>query len=289
VSRAKPIVEPKRHHYVPEFLQRRFVNDAGNLYVFNRERPERGVFQTTPKNVFVEKDLYTRFDADGSKDAAVEQAFNSLETFANDLIERFVSSVRVGVAPQLNAAEKSAWDDFFFLQTKRVPEFHDQYVVNYGFEEELDRVIRQYERDVRVLTDDERAQLRDPKEIERLRRNTKLIALTKPGELVRGALAQKGLALAHIQDSRKSFVLGSSPVVKLNHPDRPHLSDDSVEVWLPIASDIAISPSPEVGVVRRIPVTEERHIRSINLAIARQSRIVAARDEALVRSIAFPR
>jgi hypothetical protein len=48
---------PRRHHFMPQLLQRRFTDGEGRLFVFNKRRPEAGVFPTNHTNAFVKRDL----------------------------------------------------------------------------------------------------------------------------------------------------------------------------------------------------------------------------------------
>jgi hypothetical protein len=48
--------DPRRHHYVPQFHQRRFANPDGRLWVWDKVADR--VFQTAPGSVAVEADFY---------------------------------------------------------------------------------------------------------------------------------------------------------------------------------------------------------------------------------------
>ena len=58
---------------------------------------------------------------------------------------------------------------------------------------------------------------------------------------------------------------GGKPVIKLTPPGETRLGQQGVEVWLPIASDVAVC------------------------AILRQSTLIAGRSEALIRSLVHAR
>jgi hypothetical protein len=47
---------PKLHHYVPQFHLRRFVDDSGRLWVWDRD--EDRTFAVKPNSVAAEKDFY---------------------------------------------------------------------------------------------------------------------------------------------------------------------------------------------------------------------------------------
>ena len=57
---------PVGQHFIPEMLQKRFVDRDGMLWVHECRRPERGLFRSTPKGVFKERHLYTVMGPDGA-------------------------------------------------------------------------------------------------------------------------------------------------------------------------------------------------------------------------------
>ncbi|HEV2727453.1 MAG TPA: DUF4238 domain-containing protein, partial [Solirubrobacterales bacterium] len=48
--------EPKLHHYVPQFYLRRFCDETGRLWAWDRD--EDRAFPATPKSVAAEKSFY---------------------------------------------------------------------------------------------------------------------------------------------------------------------------------------------------------------------------------------
>jgi hypothetical protein len=64
---------PKRHHWWPLAQSRRWTLDDDKVYV---TRKGGSIFRTSPLNIGVESELYTRFLEDGSSDTAVEEWFS---------------------------------------------------------------------------------------------------------------------------------------------------------------------------------------------------------------------
>ena len=50
----------------------------------------------------------------------------------------------------------------------------------------------------------------------------------------------RGLAVVPIPNPKKSFVLGSQPVLKLTPSESNDLSDPRVELWLAVAPDVMV-------------------------------------------------
>jgi hypothetical protein len=281
---------PKRQHFNPEMLLRRFTDEDGRLFFFNKRFPDGGVLSTTPANLFCETHLYTAKDKNGVMDVQLERDYADLESLANPIIEKIVSASRRGLRPQLTAQERDIWDVFFCNQWKRVPEIREKVFDRENIESRLTRLVATFEANGRPLTSNDASNLRNPKWVARVKKNTMIEALKHPSPEVLAILKQKGLCIAVIRKRGKSFVIGSLPVVKLNHPHREHLSDPTVEVWLPISFDIAVSPAFMLSgneLVREI--YDESIVRRINRATFAQSTTIAGRSEKLIASLTHSR
>ena len=189
---------PKRHHYVPQMLLRRFTNAKGMLHFFDKRVPEKGVLTGAPKNLFLESHLYTVFDKEGSKDVTLERDFAVLEGEADQIMEKIVMAARKGLAPNLTADEKETWNLYFYSQWKRVPDLQKNTNVFENFETDVQEALHEYEATIRPLTDEEHQSMRDPDVMARIKQNAKVGALADPGQEVQDVLGQKGLGIVII-------------------------------------------------------------------------------------------
>lgn len=278
--------QPKRHHFVPQMLLKRFADSNNQLHFYSKDDPKRGVHLRNPKTVFAENHLYTQYDKAGNKDVTVEGDMAALESRANDVIEKIVEAARAQKIPGLSTIEKATWDEFFYFQWKRTPDALERSKTLADFSGSLAWAIKEFETKFRPLTDSERADFQDPSTQARLEKNARVKAVADPGKEVQPVLASKGLGVVVLSKPNKSFVIGSLPIVKFTLPGRGHLSDPTVEVWFPIASDVVVSPGPWPGGEERLFVgVPDDHVRTINEAIYKQSTMIAGRSAALIRSI----
>ena len=260
---------PKRHHYVPCMLSKRFANQSGKLFFFDKVRADRGVQVTTPKNLLVESHLYTTVDSSGNKNVEVERRLAEIEDQVNKVVDKIVNAARQKKTPNLTHAEKESWCQYFYLQWRRVPEVRDQIIP-------------------KVISEEEKRQLSKYfGSIEEVNRNIKNVwveSLPNSSKNVLSVLMNKGLGIVVAQNLEHSFIVGSHPTVKFSHPGRAHLSDSSVEYWFPLASDVAVSPSG--GRADQLVVVDEGVVQTINKSISEQSTIIAGRSRELIESIA---
>src|SRR5258708_4915975 len=116
------------------------------------------------------------------------------------------------------------------------------------------------------------------------RHNARVLALSRTTGTALDSLAQKGLGFAKTPANR-SFVLGSSPVVKLTPANQTQLDAPEVEVWLAIDPNVAVVLAGDAGLA--IQVSLHPHtVRAINKSVVKQSDMFAGRDRRLVASLA---
>ncbi len=276
--------KPKRHHYIAQMHSKRFTDPDGILYVFDKRFPQKGIQKRTPRNLFVEGDFYTQFDEKGTKDVSVETEFLApLEDKASLVIEKIITAARRGDPPNLSPDEKDIWVVYVYIQFKRVPETREKYN-----EEVFQEILREadFRRRFRTFTDRELSILEDEVKMERLFRNSSVQSVQQPLSKEGAEIfLEKRIGVAVIRNSKpkRSFVIGSNPVVKMSHPERSHLADPTVELWLPLARDVAVTPCP--GDRDKVVSANDRHIREINKSIFQQSTVIAGCSREVIESL----
>lgn len=280
--------KPKRHHFNAEMLQKRFVNADGGLWVYNKEHPNRGIIPLNIEDTFVVGHLYSTVEADGSRDPALEEFFSSFESDTNWIIEKIVLAARQRANPQLSFSEFETWTRFFIYQQKRVPDFFKPISDNEVTPERIETIVDKYEASFGPVPAEIREQVKSRESVKRLKQNSLVASLRDPSPMVEQALQGKGLALAVLNRENRSFILGSSPMARLGVRNGSSLDNPEVELWLPIARDVAVTPYGSPGEIR-IEVIEERQLRLVNQEIFRQSTIVASGSKDLIESLRAPR
>ena len=283
---------PKRHHHVPQLLLREFTNNDNKLHfciLGSSEgaviKPrERVVKSATPKNLFLQKELYTQHGDHEEKDVSVEKSLGELETKAAPVIKKIINSARANKLPELTPDEKNIWDVFFLIQSLRTPDVIDPIVNKYP--DWIQEIIDEYEKEYGPPTEEEVKKVNDPKQIDRTKRNLRATTVTRltSGSKVFQILQSRGLIIGIIRKPNKSFIIGSNPTAKFYR----ELSDPGAEWHLPIAHDITVThhdshPREKESLAE---ITGDHTIRKINEAICKQSSSIAGSSRKLIASLA---
>jgi len=264
--------EPKRHHFLPKMLLRNFTDRKGSLYFFSKHFGEKCVRKTTPDNFGLEKNLYTEYDEQGNKDNSAEELFADLEGKTADIFKKIINAARKGKKPELTPSEKETLDYYIYCQWARVPDTTDP-ILNRDLNEDDNRY-----KLIRDMTPEEQEKFE-----KELRVKSLIRGVSEPNEEILRILGDKGLAVLILKKSKKSFVIGTNPILRI--PKSIHLADPKAESWLPIAYDVAISPYFAHGTERLLDTIEDQDIRGFNETILKQSSAIAGRSEKLISSL----
>ncbi len=265
---------------------RRFVDESGRLYWFSKRFSDKVVRPSTPAQVFLENDLYNVLDSDGARDSSVESALATLESQANLTMGKIVTAARAGKPPNLTREEKSFWDVYFCCQWRRVPDVMRTVVSEAQIREFVSEITRRYQSRGYELTSEDRRILADPRALSRIEHGARAKSVLIITEDLLRVMENKGLCVAIVTSSKRSFVIGSNPIVKLNPPGRTYLADPDVQAWLPLAHDVAITPALSRGEEKLMEFSEGRIVRELNEAMFKQSTAIAGRSRRLVESLA---
>ena len=270
-----------RNHYIPQWLLRNFQDSSGKIYGFVKSNPARGIFSTTPKNIMVEKNLYSLHGESGPDRQSVEKWFSSHEARAKPVADKIIAAARCNELPRLTPEEKLICNVLHYLTWVRTPDIAsekkkelgpfdiDAFIEHYSKENNLNahdmEVARNY------LSDSDRQKVTD--------HNASITAIVSPPkpEICR-ILETRGLSIARISKLNKSFVIGSYALALVKHRGENH-------AWLPISHDVAVQPG-RLWKDELVELTQDYIIRAINEASFRKSSIVVARSEQLLLSLA---
>ncbi|MCJ2139423.1 DUF4238 domain-containing protein [Methylobacterium sp. E-066] len=277
---------PAGQHFIPEMLQKRFVDHRGMLWVHDRRRPERGFFRSTPKGIFKERHLYTVAGPDGSPSALVERTLGHVENAAGPVLDRVVEHVRAGGRWDLTSEERVLLLFFLYVQLKGCPEFFRGIPLDESMETFAEGLIAAWEDANGPMPPEDRERHLSADNLEDLQHSARMKSLMTLSPRVLEALYTRGLTVIHIPRPDRQFALASLPVVRLKSPSgRMDLGDPEVELSLPIAPDVAIASYGMADLNQIVHITHDTSIRRVNWELARSSNTIASSSRELLRSL----
>jgi hypothetical protein len=278
------VAESKRHHFVPQMIQNRFVDDDGILHIYRKESDS--FYSAAPMNNFIKGRLHTATDREGKTDDELEQFFSQLESIVAPFIEKAVSAARQDRAPDVDSVEKENWDGFAYYQVKRTPDFHDQ-IVTVSYVENRIREARAEMLERMPHRSHEIERVFGETKVPEVLQNARVNALGNLSENVMQALSKRGMTILRIDPKiRSSFIIGSAPVARL---EPGGLKNPAGEWWLPVAPDVAIGLTPNQGQVQFMKIADARIVRHLNIAISGQSASYGSHSMRLLKSLAYRR
>lgn len=275
---------PKNQHYIPQMLSKRFANQEGKLYVYDKNHPKKGVQKKDPKKTFVRRHLYSQEEEDGTRDVSVETEFLApLESDASQVIEKIISTARMKLVPELSAIEKRAFLKFFYYQMMRLPAVRNNFVDEVS--EELTSYLEAASR-VRPLNTYEQALLEEGDARERHLKNASVNTLRSSpvGEETIDEIVNGSLCVAAIKRPKpnRSFIISDSPYIRLTDRDLLYHDNRIIEIWLPLASDVAVALTP--GRFDKLRVLKDRKRETLNQGVFSQSTVIAGCSRELIES-----
>ena len=267
---------PKRQHYIPQMILKRFADDEGRLYCCDRTLKEPHIWRTKPKNVFLETRLYTQYDDSGNADESIEGDFSKLEGAVSPIVDKIIDWSLKGQASRLGTSEKDLWLRFLVHQRRRTPDVRP--LVKENIETLITEIPDAYEAHAgRHLTPEEHAQIEQPDFLETAKRNAfPGFAAATPRDDVLKMLRNTSILTLAVKNPKKNLVIGSRSI-------------DGFHDWFPVHKNVAVRLASPAGSDNLTVLDDISEIRRINEGIVKQSNFFAGPSRQLVESLALPR
>ncbi len=263
--------QPKRHHYIPVMILKRFTADDGRLWLCRQEGEEPKFWQTLPENAFLEKNLYAKRDKSGNRDMSVEEDLSDVESATSPVINGIVSRSLERKCPCLPDNDRKKLIRFVLHQQRR--DSRNRELVEASLRRELNEFPDAFETKTgRPLSDDALALSKDPEFRKTEQQNSfSSFAGTPPIDSMVQAYAQFPFEFGVIRIKGSSFVIG-------NHV--------RAFDWFPIDKQMALRLVVGNGSDQLTEFRDMAESCQINEQTARNSITFAGSSEQLVRSLA---
>ncbi len=275
---------PKRHHFIPQFILRNFTDKEGKLHCFDKERG--GFFSTSPANVFLGKNLYTK-DEDGKKLTHVENGLSQIEGAFSEKIKQIIEAARSERYLELKPADEDLLRRFIDIQLGRHP--YNQEILKRGLRDP-ERLEPHIERALgRPLSEEEQKILYNAQEND----SAQTIFLDQvnvsdddPSSWM-PALRERRIGICKVAQNAGEFVIGDKQIVIIpSKTGDKNLRNPDVRLLYPISYDVGILWGLMDWERKLMIFDDPRWAEDINKETFRSTdRIVAGRSEHQIQSL----
>jgi len=279
----------RKHHYVPQALQRYFRSAEGKIWY--SERVDQGRFgkpeKRNTRSTFKARDYYTVLDDDGLSDRIERNFHGEMDDFLGQFLAEVHRALDDGSAPVVEGESLSSIRRVVIHLIARTPEFTSDFDEFGVGEEVLSNALADAIEANLDATEIEkiRSELEDRIRVRNFGRSIRTQAQAGPFSRIDEALKDFDVRFAQSK-GQHSFILSSLSAYRIGNGGHNGLSNPRTEIWLPISPKRALvllkDPQKKIPMV----VTEPRdHIRKVNEFAVSNSNEVASHSEKLLLSL----
>ena len=314
---------PKDQHFVPRVHLKRFADQNGHLWHFDKTKLKKGVEPRNPKSIFWLKHHNTLIGENNEKNFEIELELSKIETCFSDISEELIKKVLGGIDPSSDHESCRFMRQYFQLQYRRTPDreaslaplipdnqFHIstlkktmQREIGIEFTDSELSIFIRYNNGEQSIMHEHIAVYRKLLGEVALNKSDGEIANLLESEIAKNAAASGKIAaryapireVDHIFGKpnmwfvrlgrNNSFLVGSSPIALTNQKINQKGSPLSGAVF-PLSSSVAMVLGPSDWPYRLENVDDKPSVRTINTIIANQSTSFASQTRNLTRSFA---
>jgi hypothetical protein len=277
----------KRHHYVPQALQKYFCNEFGQIWYAKRATLSEQFGKMEPRNTasaFKERNFYTVLsELDKPSDEVEREFYGTVDDQVGKTISEVVAIVNQSYAPQFSGEPLESFKNLVLALHRRsidITKNHSELEIGQD-------IIKSTLADASVrfgLTVEqasEQIRFPDPKQ---LGRNVRVRAQTVRPDIALQALAPYGVATI-VAEGRSSFILGSRMIYRISNGTTDPLGSKNVELWFPVTPRICLVLHALDVVTRKPVVWPGNKVREVNEHIVSRCHEVGSHSDRLLLSL----
>lgn len=278
----------KRHHIVPQALQKQFCIQGDQKRIWRAKREEVSKnFQSLDckliQNTFVVRDYYTVLENNQRSDIIERNFYGPIDDYLGRVLPQVIQVLNTGNIPEFSLEALESIREIVLHMAKRTPDFlgeHDDIAMGRKLVEET----LKYEIPVARRRQLE-ADLEDAARLQDKGRDIRVAATLENSTRIDEALSEFVPRWA-VSETKHSYILASRMVYRIGNGGANGLINPNMEMWMPITPKIALVlvRDPENKIPHRVVETPAR-IRRVNEYAVKNSFEVASDSEALLKSL----
>lgn len=265
--------EPKRHHYIPKLILRKFSENGKILCI---DRSSGKYFFNNPDDQFFEQHLYS-IETEQNRDASFEKKLSNFESLVGLIIRNLEIRNFNGDLDEKNICLLKI---FISLQIRRNPHWSRPFggVVDKRLVED---VLKEYESIFgKSVEGGVREKFLSDNEINRLRKNAITKAIFELSDDASKIIMNKSLIFG-FASREYQFIVGDWPYVSFNIDGIGHKTN---ETWISISPNLILGLCYGNNSFSKIYLTRDQ-TRKYNMELFSKSRIVCSRNRTLLESL----
>lgn len=314
---------PKNQHFVPQAHLKRFTDENGQLWYYDKTKRDKGVEPRNPKSVFWLKHHNTLIGEDNEKNFDLERELSKIETQFTRISHDVIEKISKGVDPLSDNASCDFLRRYFQLQQRRTPDHEaslsplraDNSLCISTLKTTLKREtgVEFTDRELVVLIGYKNGEPQEQADLIAVyRKLLGQVALNKSDDEITnllesdlaknashsGNIAARYAAVTELDQifgkpsmwfvrlsTKNSFLVGSNPIAWTNQQINQKGSPLSGAIF-PLSSSTAMVLGPPGWPYRLETVDDKSSVRTINTIIAKQSTSFASHTRSLTKSFA---
>ena len=257
----------RRHHFIPQFVLRSFTDDGDHLWFTWSDGRWGEPRRTGVKNIFLERDLYTTTERNGSTSDENEKALARKESHWSRAIESIWNHLDNGESEMIQEADTKLAVEYYLYAGFRSPE-------------RVNAVMRDAEhspKDV-ILRMNPGTKL-DEEEFPVLEKNIKAILGSGQADSVKEQIEElictRGLGLYHLDSDNERFILGSCGIA----------TPESDRFFVPVHPRLALFCTDYADGITILQENGDELVQKINNSLWTNSKQVAADSKELLEAV----
>lgn len=273
----------KKHHHVPETLQKRFLNSIGHIWYAERKSlrdPFTAPDDRNPTSCFRSRNFYTVLEGvDGKSDKVERDFYGPVDNHLGRLLDEIDTALAQNKLPVFKNDRLTSLDNLMIALFKR--SFDTATIageLDAGIEVR-DKIHQRINQEISVSEAPViKAKVPDAKD---LGRHVRVMAQIAESPKLRHALRDYEVSFV-IPEGRGSFVLGSKMIYRTGNGGSETLGSENVELWFPISSKYCLVRHHRNLRPAAMHIWPDYRVHQINSSIVSQSLGVAASSKFLL-------
>jgi hypothetical protein len=277
----------KRHHYVPQGLQKYFCNEAGQIWYTKRASLLEKFCTIEPRNTksaFQERNFYTVLsDLDEPSDEIEREFYGVVDDQVGKTLAEVVEIARLGTAPRFYGEPLNSFKNLVLALYRRSVDITKDYNELEIGEDIIKNTVADASKKLGLTTDEALKQLSFP-DRKQLGRNVRVRAQTVEPKLALEALAAHNVATI-FAEGKSSFILGSRMIYCISNGTNDPLGSRNVELWFPISPKLCLVLHALEQQILGPIVWPSRKVREFNEYIVSRCHEVGSHSDRLLISL----